>query len=160
VGFLIRSGGFILALFLDASGLFRIPYIGGQPLLFVARSVCYGLGGTALRGGGWGFTGGMALGLLFSPERMGILAFAGLLAGAVPTALRGLFFWERWTGQLILGAMAGILFGLTRVIALALLGELERSPVAFAPALALDAALTAAVCPFIFWVTRRLRMGR
>lgn len=152
-----RLGLFALALFIDASGILSLPYIGGQPLIFVSLSICYGLRGNFLSGGGWGFGGGTALGLIFSDPIIGVLAMAGLLAGGVPSALRGLFYWERWGGQLMLGCLGGALFGLTRLALIGLTRDMGEVSGQAVMRMGLEAVLTGAVTPFLYAVIRRIK---
>lgn len=158
--FPVRLGLFSLALFIDASGILSLPYIGGQPLLFVSLSVCYGLRGNFLSGGGWGFGGGTALGLIFSDPIIGVLAMAGLLAGGVPSALRGLFYWERWGGQLMLGSLGGALFGLTRLGMIGLKGDIGEISGEAVMRMVLEAVLSGAVTPFLYSAIRRIKSAQ
>ncbi len=150
-------GFFALALLIDASGILSIPYLGGQPLLFVSFSVCYGLRGNFLSGGSWGFGGGTALGLIFSDPMIGVLAMSGLVAGGVPSALRGLFYWERRGGQLMLGCLGGALFGATRLGLIGLTGDMGEITAAALTRIGIEAVLTGAATPFLYALIKRLK---
>ncbi len=157
---LIRTAVFLIALLADASGIVRLPLTGGQPVLFAASAVCFGLRSGVRAGGAWGFAGGLVLALAFADSRAGEMALAGLLAGAVPSALKRLLYWERWVGQVALGALSCVLFEAVRLIASGLADELAGPVPALLPCLVLDAILTGAFCAVLFHLLRKLEGRR
>ena len=153
---IIQAGCFALALGIDASRLLSIPGLDAGPLLFVALTVWFSMRAGPLGGGAWGFSGGLALGLLYADSSLGARVLGGLLAGSVPVSLRRLLFWRRWPGQVALGALAALLFDLTLLIAGLARGNLVGRPGSLLPGLALDASLTGVACPLLVRLMSRL----
>lgn len=141
------AGMFALALLIDVSELLAVPVAGARPLLFAALAASVALRRGALAGGAWGFTGGVALGALFLDRDVGPRALAGLLAGSLPVGLRGWVYVQRWGGQAAAGALAGTCWALTPALAAWARSDLGPAPGPMLFAVALNAALTGAVCP-------------
>ncbi len=154
--FAVKAGCFALVLFADASHVCVLPGIESGPLLFVALALGFALRADALAGGAWGFAGGCSLGLLYADSSFGARALGGLLAGSVPVAMKHLLFWRRWTGQAILGTIAGLLFEGTLLVVSWLKGELAGPLGSLLPGVALSAALTGLVCPWLHRLEGRL----
>ncbi len=149
--FLVRFVGFTAALIIDASGVLEFPFAGDvHPIMFIAFVVCFGLKSGVFHGGVWGFSGGLAIWFLTAGPQALAFPLAGLVAGAVPLLLRPLVFWRRWTGQISLGFVVVIIYNAVLIAVAALRGDLAGFSWAMAGRVAVDAALTAIVCPFLY----------
>lgn len=153
--FLAHAASFAVALVLDASGLLTLPVLG-RPILFAALAACVAVRSSALAGGAWGFAGGLALGLLFSDNAIGARVLGGLLAGSLPVLLKRVLYLHRTTGQLAVGAVAGLGYGAAGLLGAWVQGSPAGGTAAVLPGLLRGTLLTAAVTPLLYRLLVRL----
>jgi len=148
--FIVQVGLFFLALLADVTRVLDIPVRGGvHPLMFLTIAVSFAVSSGAFAGGVWGFSGGLALGLLAGFPQIGALTLGGFLSGCIPVLLRPLVFWRRWTGQFVFGFAATVLFNLTLLAVAGLRGEASGVSWISSARMVVDSLLTAGMCPFI-----------